>query len=349
MGHISFISPLGNLTMHRFAGLSDKADILTLGQLLAGPPKTFIQDVFELLRLLKDGPRARTLAEATKIVEIMNMEEPWSAEYLLRVRNFLRGPPALTLQDLQSVLDHRGDASALQSQQDKLAELLGQVSQLRADNDALQNENSALKAEVSTLKRRIHELEQEIADLQAQLVSANKRISDLEGQLAALREELAEVMAALDASRLKECRCKPMLKEEEDEEVPVISFSKSKQTVRAQRSAAPPPPAPELAAPAPMVTAPASEPGKCARLFVVLRPGHPISDNVEPSPIYIYRAFACSNADGSCRRTSRYTSAAGAMRHRPALGNFKQFQGGARENSRGWRSGGQMRSHQSWG
>lgn len=248
-----------NLTMHRFAGLSDKPDILTLGQLLAGPPKTFIQDVFELLRLLKDGPPARTIAEATKIIEIMNMEEPWSADYLLRVRNFLRGPPALTLQDLQGMLDHRGDASTLQSQQTKLAELMSQVNQLRAENDALQNENSALKAEVSTLKRRITELEREIADLQAQLAAANKRISDLEAQLAALKKELAELMAALDASRQKECRCKPVLKEVEKEEETVINFSKSKQTVRAQRSAALPPLAPELAAPAP-------EPGKCARL-----------------------------------------------------------------------------------
>lgn len=118
----------------RSSGLSDKADIVTLGQLLAGPPKTFIQDVFGLLALLRDGPPARSLAEAAKIIEIMNIEEPWTAEYLLRVRNFLRGPPTITLQDLQQML---AQAEAFKSGQVKLDSLQPQMDQLRAENEVL--------------------------------------------------------------------------------------------------------------------------------------------------------------------------------------------------------------------
>ena len=76
-------------------------------------------------------------------------------------------------------------------------------------------------------------------------------------------------------------------------------------------------------------------------------PGHPTSDMLS------HRAFACSShsafaCSDSCRRASRYTSATGEMRYRPASRKVKHFQGGPRENSRVWRPGGPMRSHQSW-
>ena len=116
------------------SGLSDKADISTLGELLAGPPKTFIQDVFAFLRLLREAPPTRTLAEAAKIIEIMNMEEPWTADYLLRVRNFLRGPPALSLQHLQQMLDQ---AEAFKSGQTKCDSLQSEMGRLRAEDEVL--------------------------------------------------------------------------------------------------------------------------------------------------------------------------------------------------------------------
>jgi hypothetical protein len=116
------------------SGLSDKADISTLGELLAGPPKAFIQDVFAFLRLLREGPPTRPLAEAAKIIEIMNMEEPWTADHLLRVRNFLRGPPALSLQDLQQMLDQ---AEVFKSGQTKYDSLQSEMDQLRAENEVL--------------------------------------------------------------------------------------------------------------------------------------------------------------------------------------------------------------------
>jgi hypothetical protein len=39
----------------------------------AGPPKIFIQDVFDFLLLLKKGPPPRSLSEAKRIIEIMNI------------------------------------------------------------------------------------------------------------------------------------------------------------------------------------------------------------------------------------------------------------------------------------
>jgi len=107
------------------AGLSDKADLITLADLLSGPPKTYIQDVFDLLGLLKNGPATRTLAEAKKIIEIMNIVTPWTGDYLLRVRHLLNGqvngPPVRSLEDLGYLLDHREDATAERAENDKVS------------------------------------------------------------------------------------------------------------------------------------------------------------------------------------------------------------------------------------
>ena len=92
-------------------------------------PKTYIQDVFALLGLLKNGPATRTLAEAKQIIEIMakqiieisNIVTPCTANCLLRVCHLLNGPPVHLLEDLEYLLDHREDATAERAENDKVS------------------------------------------------------------------------------------------------------------------------------------------------------------------------------------------------------------------------------------
>ena len=91
------------------AGLGNKTDLITLGELLAGKvswQKLYLTDVCDFLIFLNEPP-TRTLEEAKSIMKVMNLEPPWTAEYLLQVRNLLHGPPELTLEGLKGIIDNR--------------------------------------------------------------------------------------------------------------------------------------------------------------------------------------------------------------------------------------------------
>ena len=91
------------------AGLGNKTDLITLGELLAGKvswQKLYLTDVCDFLIFLNEPP-TRTLEEAKSIIKVMNQEPPWMAEYLLQVRNLLHGPPELTLEGLKGIIDNR--------------------------------------------------------------------------------------------------------------------------------------------------------------------------------------------------------------------------------------------------
>ena len=97
------------------AGLGNKTDLITLGELLAGKvswQKLYLTDVCDFLIFLNEPP-TRTLEEAKSIMKVMNLEPPWTAEYLLQVRNLLRGPPELTLEGLKGIIDNRDVAAKL--------------------------------------------------------------------------------------------------------------------------------------------------------------------------------------------------------------------------------------------
>jgi hypothetical protein len=97
------------------AGLGNKTDLITLGELLAGKvswQKLYLTDVCDFLIFLNEPP-TRTLEEAKSIIKVMNLEPPWTAEYLLQVRNLLRGPPELTLEGLKGIIDNRDVAAKL--------------------------------------------------------------------------------------------------------------------------------------------------------------------------------------------------------------------------------------------
>jgi len=204
---------------------------------LAGPPRVYMSEILDLLDVLSKSDRS--WSELHKIVSIMNMEQAWSADDLLRVRKMLSGPPVITLDMLYELIlgnetEHiKTEMHVLRKRVSEMEELRKQklhiettVQEYITQIDLLSKENHRTSVESSQLQRQIEELRKQLMQLEQvgmhneQLKSQNEnlkgeiydtqlRIGHLDAELKRLREELQ--LKDLEIERLKNTKTSEIL------------------------------------------------------------------------------------------------------------------------------------------
>ena len=199
------------------AGLGKRTDIVTLGELLAGKvswQRLYITDVFDFLSFLNEPPK-RTLEEAKNILKVMNLEQPWTAEYLLQVRNLFRGPPELTVERVKDMIDNQGSSAKLSAERDtlkkKIDELKEQRARLQQELEGLRSENTfqkqlteKLQTETLSLQGRVRELGRLNSEQDEQISLLKRDDTAKDALVLSLRKRLEEVEGLLAEERRKE-------------------------------------------------------------------------------------------------------------------------------------------------
>eukprot|EP00960_Hanusia_phi_P027686 746962-Hanusia_phi.AAC.2 len=211
---------------------------------LAGPPKVYMSEILDLLDMLSKSDRS--FSEVQKIISIMNMEQAWSSDDLLRVRKILSGPPVMTLDALYDMIlgnetEHmKTELHVLRKRVSEMEEIRKQKMQVESNMqeyvtqiDILSKENHRNSLESSQLQRQIDDLQRQNEELRKQLMQLDQlnnfneqlktqnenlkgeiydtqlRIGHLDSELKRLREELEK--KDLEIERLKNSKASEIL------------------------------------------------------------------------------------------------------------------------------------------
>ena len=169
------------------AGVKDPVQELdTINDELAGPPYISLMDVLPLIHALRAEPK-RSVADARRMVDIMNEPAPWSVEELQKVKRLV-GSSAAYEEQLENLTGEikklREDKTALEGSvkllQQKVAQLEASLADSQEDTKRMQELSKALESSKKALEGQVETLKAQIDTLKAQAITLEARIGDLD-------------------------------------------------------------------------------------------------------------------------------------------------------------------------
>ena len=170
---------------------------------LAGLPKVGMPEILDLLEVLCKSDRS--WSELKKIISIMNMEQPWSADDLLRVRKILSGPPVTTLDSLNDMILGKSEhikTELLSKRVSEMEELMKQKLLVETNVKERITKLELLSKENHHQSSKLQSQNQEIQTQLMQLDQINICIEQLKNQNENLKGETSDMqlrMGHLDA------------------------------------------------------------------------------------------------------------------------------------------------------